>query len=150
MTTMRFRAGSYHRPGLSSHDGRHGAALWATAGVRLRVGRVPLHGVAVRAAQISSALVRRGTEGCARDAVLVVRRNRFRGAVPDASERRRQPESAGARQEAGHHVAGEGLRAVRVHGVRRVRDGRSVPSAHVAAVRRGAGQRVSAPAARPS
>jgi len=118
-------------------------------GVRLRVRRVPLHGVAVRTAQVSPALVRRGAEGRARDAVLVGRRNRCRGAVPDAPQRRRQPEPTGARQEAGHHVAGEGLRAVRVHDVHHVRDGRPVPGAHVAAVRRGAGRRMSAPAARP-
>jgi len=117
--------------------------------VRLRVGRVPLHGIAVHTAQISPALVRRGAEGRARDAVLVGRLNRFRGAVPDAPEWHRQPEPTGARQEAGLYVTGEGLRAVRVHDDHHVRNGRPVPSAHVAAVRRGAGRRMSAPAASP-
>lgn len=117
--------------------------------MRLRVRRVPLHGIAVHTAQISPSLVRRGAKGRARNTVLVGRRNRCRGVVPDALERLRQPEPAGARQEAGHHVTGEGLRAVRVHDVHHVRDGRPVPSAHVAAVRRGAGRRMSAPAARP-
>jgi len=85
-TVISCRAGSYyHRPGLSSRDDRHSTTLWAAACVWLRAGRIPLHSFRVHATQISLALVWRGTEGLARVAVLVVRRDGYRGAVPDVS-----------------------------------------------------------------
>lgn len=120
--------------------------------MRLRFGRVPVHGVAVCTARVPPALVRSGAEGRAPVAVLVGRRVRHRDAVPGApaitGRRHRSAERTGARQEAGHHVAGESLRAVRVHDVHHVCDGRPVPAAHDAAVGRGCGRRVSAPAER--
>jgi len=128
-------------------DDLHSTALWAASGVRLRAGRVPLHSVAVRAAQISLALVRRGAQGRARDAVLVGRRDRHRRSVPDVPERR-QPEQTGARQEVGFHVADEDVRALRVHDDHHVRNGHPVPDAHVTALGRGDGRRVSATATR--
>jgi len=117
--------------------------------MRLRFGRVPVHGVAVRAAQVPPALVRRGAEGRTLVAVLVGRCVCHRDAVTDVPDQHHTAEQTGARQEVGIHVAGESVRAIRLHDVHDGCDGRRVPAAHDVAIGRGPGRRVSAPAARP-
>lgn len=130
-------------------DDRSTSVLRTPACVRLRAWRVPVHGAAVRAAHVPLALVRRNAEGRARVAVLVGGREGVHGTAVAADADTRPPATAGARQEAGHHVAGERVRAVRVHDVHHNRDHRPVPSVPVDAVGRGVGRRVSAQAARP-
>lgn len=114
--------------------------------VRLLAGRVSVHAsVVVALRPVPPALVWRRVQGAARRAVLVVGRVRGRHYVP-APGRRPHTE---AQQEAGHHVAAERGRAVRVHDVHHVRDRSRVPGADDAAFGGDAGRRVSTPATSP-
>lgn len=117
--------------------------LRAPVDVRLFAGRFPVHGgVVVVMRPVPLPLVWRRVQGAARGAVLVVGHVRGHLAVPAAVRRPRSE----TQQAAGHQVAAERGRTVRVHDVHHVRDHRRVPDADDAAFGRHAGRRVSAPA----